>query len=272
MPPEPAYADAGAPYAEPEPPAPEFAPTVVGDADLAWADEPEAEFDEASEEHPPWRSAPPPGASRSRRRPPSRPRPRSGRPSPPSRIPPPGHRRRPRRRSSITSRTRWPANARTMCSRRPPSSCRTPPTTTACGSSSVRRATSTSTSKSGQLRLGSVPLTDGGGAAINQKSTDLVDFRTAELARLFFHQVLNEDLGCASYFVGDGGDGGRGRPAARHRCLPAAGGAAPGADHPRDRHPRPRRPRFRLGPVGSPYRRPRPPRRRRRRGGAARRG
>ena len=69
---------------------------------------------------------------------------------------------------------------------------------------------------------------------------------------MLFRQVIHEDLGCASYLVGDAERGGRrgGRPAVGHRALPAAWPPARGADRARARDPQPRRPRLR----------PRPPR------------
>ena len=76
---------------------------------------------------------------------------------------------------------------------------------------------------------------------------------------MLFRQILHEDLGCASYLVGDTGAGRRrgDRPAVGHRALPAAEPPARGADRARARDPQPRRPRLRPRPArrGRPERR-----------------
>ena len=77
---------------------------------------------------------------------------------------------------------------------------------------------------------------------------------------MLFRQIVNEDLGCASYLIGDPERGRRrgDRPAVGHRALPAPepDPRRPHRAHPRD--PQPRRPRQRPRPARARHRRHHP--------------
>ena len=83
--------------------------------------------------------------------------------------------------------------------------------------------------------------------------------------RVIFRQITHDDLGCASYLVGDEDAGRRRRrgPQARRRGVPGARALHGGADRPRARNAQSRRPRVRPRPACRRDRRddPRPPRR-----------
>ena len=75
---------------------------------------------------------------------------------------------------------------------------------------------------------------------------------------MLFRQFVDEDLGCASYLVGDAGRGrgAAGRPRLRDRAVPRRGRAARRPDHARARDAHARRPRLRPRPARARARHP----------------
>ena len=82
--------------------------------------------------------------------------------------------------------------------------------------------------------------------------------------RLLFRQITHDDLGCASYLIGDENAGVAAvvDAAARHRRVPAPGPLHGRSHRPHPRDAQPRRPRLRPRPPGRRHRRddPHPPR------------